>query len=235
MLLEVIVQSVADAVAAEAGGAHRLEVVREIERGGLTPSFDLVHAIRAATALPLRVMVRENDGFELEPGELPTLRDAAHRFEEAGVDGIVVGFARAGALVLDDLTRVLEAAPGVRATFHRAFDSLPDPLGAIDALIPIRQVDRILTSGGDGPAALRLERLHGYAVRAAAREHSSPRSAPRLTIIAGGGVTEEMVALLAQGGTIREVHVGRAARDAEDPSAPVSASRVRRLHDLLSS
>ena len=34
ILLEVIVQSVADATEAEAGGADRLEVVREIERDG---------------------------------------------------------------------------------------------------------------------------------------------------------------------------------------------------------
>ncbi|MEP6919373.1 MAG: copper homeostasis protein CutC [Acidobacteriota bacterium] len=239
MLLEVIVQSVADAVAAEAGGAGRLEVVREIERGGLTPSVDLVHEIRSATALPLRVMVRENDGFEVGPGELPTLRDAARRLEDAGVDGIVIGFARAGALVLDDLARVLAAAPGVRATFHRAFDSLSDPLAAIDALLSIDQVDRVLTSGGDGTAAQRVERLRDYAVRPGTTDPSpqgtgSVSSPSRLTIIAGGGVTEEMVSLLACAGAIREVHVGRAAREGEDPSAAVSAVRVRRLCDLIS-
>ena len=67
VLLEVIVQSVADAAEAEAGGADRLEVVREIERDGLTPPLDLVRSIIAATSLPLRVMVRESDGFEHHP------------------------------------------------------------------------------------------------------------------------------------------------------------------------
>ena len=63
LLLEVIVQSVEDALAAEAGGADRLEVVREIERDGLSPSLDLVRAISSATRVPLRVMVRESNTF----------------------------------------------------------------------------------------------------------------------------------------------------------------------------
>src|SRR5262245_44731088 len=63
MLLEVIVQSLDDARAALAGGADRLEVVRAIEDGGLTPPIELVHEIAAHVGLPLRVMVRENAGY----------------------------------------------------------------------------------------------------------------------------------------------------------------------------
>jgi hypothetical protein len=63
ILLEVIVQTVDDARAAEAGGADRLEVVRDINRDGLTPSIDVLRSIRAATRLPLRVMVRESATF----------------------------------------------------------------------------------------------------------------------------------------------------------------------------
>jgi copper homeostasis protein len=223
VLLEVIVQSVEDARAAEAGGADRLEVVREIDRGGLTPSVDLVRAIRAATSLPLRVMVRDNDGFELDPRELSHLRDATERFAASGVDGIVIGFARDGELRLDDVARVLEAAPAARATFHRAFDSLREPLSALDALAGVPQIDRVLTSGGEGSPHERATRLGSYAERAGAQ----------ITVIAGGGVTEELVSLLARTGYISEVHVGRAAREGDDPTAQVSAARVRRLRELL--
>src|ERR1044071_10079626 len=62
-ILEVIACSVADAVEAQKGGASRLEVVRELDRGGLTPSIQLVQAIKDAVDLPLRVMVRESDGY----------------------------------------------------------------------------------------------------------------------------------------------------------------------------
>ncbi len=81
MILEVIVQTVEDARAAARGGADRLEVVRDIASGGLTPSIELVRAIAAETPLPLRVMVRENAGFEARAGEVRTMRAAVEEAE----------------------------------------------------------------------------------------------------------------------------------------------------------
>lgn len=222
LLLEVIVLTVADAVAAEEGGADRLEVVRAIHDGGLTPPLLLVREIAAATSLPLRVMVRGNAGYATTPDELRTLRRAAADFAGAGVDGIVVGFAIDGVPSFDDLAGVLAAAPGTKATFHRAFDSLRDPSGAIEALAAIPQVDRILTSGGEGTAAERARRLRAYSARAGGR----------LTIIAGGGVDEEALALFARTGCVREAHVGRAAREDGTQDGAVSAARVRGLKEL---
>jgi copper homeostasis protein len=224
ILIEVIVQTVADAVAAAEGGADRLEVVRDILDGGLTPPLALVRAIAAETPLPLRVIVRENAGYALNPGELDALRGAAVDLAAAGVNGIVVGFARDGKLALDDLARVIEAAPAVRVTFHRAFDQLADPLAAIDELARIPQIDRILTDAGGGDAASRRARLGDYTARASGR----------LEILAGGGVDEEAFALFARTRCVREIHVGKIARDGENPNGPVSAARVRRLRQLTS-
>ena len=221
LLLEVIALTVDDARAAADGGADRLEIVRDIRQGGLTPPLELVREIAAAVTLPLRVMVRENAGYELHSGELTALRKAVVDFAGAGVGGIVVGFARGGKLALDDVTRVLDEAPEVRATFHRAFDSLIDPLEAIDAITLVPQIDRILTSGGEGTAAQRCERLRAYSERAAAR----------LTIIAGAGVDDEMIAAIARTGCVAEAHVGRAARQGNEPEGRVSVARVRRLRE----
>ena len=181
-----------------------------------------MRAIARVTPLPLRVMVRENAGYALEDGELPVLRRAVAEFAAAGVDGIVIGFAREGEPAVDDVARVLAAAPGVRATFHRAFDVLRDPLRAIDSLFGLAQVDRILTDGGAGSPAQRSERLRTYVARAA----------ERITVIAGSGVDDEVLAEFARNGCVREVHVGRAAREGDDPEGPVSVARVRRLRAL---
>ncbi len=224
ILIEVIVQSVADAREAARGGADRLEVVCDILHGGLTPPLSLVRAIAAETTLPLRVIVRENAGYALEPGELPALRGAAADLAALGVDGIVVGFARDGRLALDDLARVLDAAPGLRVTFHRAFDQLTDPLGAIDELAGIPQVDRILTDAGGGDAVSRCARLREYATRADGR----------FEILAGGGVDDEAFRLFVQTTCVREIHIGRIAREGDDPDGPVSAARVRKLRQLTS-
>jgi copper homeostasis protein len=222
ILLEVIVQTLADAREATEGGADRLELVREIRSGGLTPPLALVHAIAAETPLPMRVMVRENSGYATDARERRVLRAAAAEFHDAGVDGIVMGFARGGRPALDDLAHVLEAAPGVRVTFHRAFDQLQDPLAAIDELASVAQIDRILTNGGGSTAQRRCRALRAYSARAAGR----------MEILAGGGVDEETFALFARAKCVREIHVGAAARIGDDLSGPVSAARVRRLRNL---
>jgi copper homeostasis protein len=225
LIIEVIVQSIDDARAAEEGGADRLEVVRAIGDGGLTPTLSVVNAIKEATSLPLRVMVRENAGFETSDAEIEMMRAAAWNFTKLGVDGLVVGFAKSGELSLPEFAAVIEAAPGVPITFHRAFDSLTSPLTAIDTLSTDKRVDRILTCGGDGPAEKRCTHLREYVARAGSR----------LTIIAGGGVDVEMFRLLVEQRTVREIHVGRIARKAGNAEGPVSAASVRRLRDLADS
>src|SRR5437867_9992486 len=87
ILIEVIVQTVTDAKAAEDGGADRLEVVRAIRDGGLTPPLALVEAIASATSLPLRVMLRENSGFETTPDEIRAMRAAAVELAGMRLDG----------------------------------------------------------------------------------------------------------------------------------------------------
>lgn len=222
LLLEVIVQSVADARAAAEGGADRLEVVREIRLGGLTPSLPLVRAIAAETALPLRVMLRENGGYETGAREIAAMRAAAAEIAALRVDGLVTGFARGGEALLEDTAAVLQDVGGVRVTFHRAFDQVSDRLTAIDRLSAIPQIDRILTDGGSGTAAGRCERLRTWGGRAG----------PAITLIAGGGVDEEAIRWFARHACVREVHVGRAAREGGDQEGPVSAARVRRLREF---
>ena len=225
LLLEVIVQTVEDAREAARGGADRLEVVRAIEEGGLTPRIELVRAIAQEVDLPLRVMVRSNSGYTAEPGELERLRHAAAQLQDVFIDGIVVGFADGGRLRLDQVEHVLSGAPGIRATFHRAFDTVDDPLTAIDEIGRVLQIDRVLTSGGRGPAEERSRALAAL----------SQRANDRLTIIAGGGVDENALATFARTRCVAEVHVGRAARPGSDPHGPVRAPLVRRLRELSES
>jgi len=220
--IEVIVQTVDDALAATEGGADRLEVVRSMRDGGLTPVRSVLESIKSATSLPLRVMVRENAGFGTSAEEMELLRAAAWEFTRLGVDGLVVGFARSGELSLAELASVIEAAPEVPVTFHRAFDSLTDQLSAIDTLSTVRRVDAILTGGGEGSARERCGRLQQFVERAGSR----------LSIIAGGGVDLETFELLVRNRIVSWIHVGRAARGGKDPEGPVSAASVRRLRDI---
>jgi copper homeostasis protein len=220
LLLEVIVQSLADARAAADGGADRLEVVRDLGREGLTPDPEIVRAILADVDLPLRVMVRESDGFGISSHrELVALQRAFAELAELRVDGAVLGFVKGATLDLDTTRAVLSAAPGLKATFHRAFDGAADPAAALDRLRGIPQIDRVLTTGGSGDWTARRSNL----------ERLASQAGPRMRILAGGGVDLRALSVLTASVQVREVHVGRAAREPRTPEAPVSAERVRRL------
>jgi copper homeostasis protein len=220
LILEVIATSVEDAVEAARGGAHRLEVVRDLARGGLTPSMELVARVQREVPLPLRVMVRESDGFACRSrNERRALVDAAAALEALGVDGIVAGWTGDHGVDEETLSRVLEAAPSPRATFHRAFDSLPDPQSVLGLLQRYPQIDRVLTDGGPGTWASRCATLERYARWAA----------PRITVLPGGGVDAEALRALAACDAMSEAHVGRAARVDGAVDAPVSAAAVSAL------
>ncbi len=219
-MLEVIVTSAAEALEAERGGGGRLEVVRDLAQGGLTPALETVREIRAAVSLPLRVMVRETADYHVHGADdLARMRDAAAAFGALRVEGLVVGFASEGSADLDPVATILEAAPRTRATFHRAFESLADPLRQIERLKALPQIDRILTNGGPGSWQERAWRLEQW--RAAA--------APEITVLVGGGLDLETMAGLARETGIEEFHVGAAARD----NGAVSADRVSRLETAL--
>lgn len=222
LILEVIVCSVPDAVAAEKGGASRLEVVRELERGGLTPSIEVVQQIKEKIDLPLRVMVRESDSFEISSDtEVQKLCVAARAFAALDVDGLVLGFLKEREIDLDLTMRVLAAAPGVKATFHHAFEDAVDQQQAVSELKKLPQVDRILSNGGAGKWEERRQRLETYAHAAA----------PEIEIIAGGGIDMDAIALLRRTTSIREFHVGRAARSGFQVVGEVQAELVRALVD----
>ncbi len=224
-LLEVIVCSVADAIEAERGGANRLEIVRDLHRGGLTPSLELVNEISHGVELPVRVMLRESIGFQTNgPDEIDRLCRAAETFAALEVDGVVLGFLNDGEVDVELTQRMLANAPNLRATFHHAFEDAKDKLRALSEIKRLPQVDRILSSGGTDALRSRVQRFAKY-------EHAA---APELTILAGGGIDGDAIVEIKRATSIREFHVGRAARLNFQVDGPVQASLVSGLVQKLS-
>ena len=223
-ILEVIVCTVDDAVTAERGGAHRLELVRDLGRGGLTPPPALVAEVVRAVRIPVRVMVREGEPFVVsDPYLTQALCAAAREIGRLGVDGLVLGFLDGSGFVDENLLdRVLGEAPGVRATFHRAFEEVADQAVALTALARCPQIDRVLVTGGSGEARERLAALSALAALA-------PRG---IRVLAAVGSDRDLLAGVWAEPSLGEAHVGRAARDPEAVDAPVSAAKVRELLDV---
>ncbi|MDQ3686793.1 MAG: hypothetical protein M3430_14525 [Acidobacteriota bacterium] len=223
-LLEVIACSVADAVEAERGGAGRLEVIGNFEIGGLTPPFDLVRDVLAAVRIPVRVMLRESEGYTVtEAGESRRLCAAARDLARLRVDGLVLGLLRSGEIDEDLMERILSCAPNLRATFHHAFEETSDPLQAIRRLKTHRQIDHILTAGGQGDWPQKIARLASY----------EREARPEITILAGGGLESRLIKSLREMTGIRAFHVGRAARLPQSVEGAVHATSVRELTRIV--
>jgi copper homeostasis protein len=223
-LLEVIVTSVEEALEAAAGGADRLEVVRALEVGGLTPEIDLVEKILGAVTVPVRIMLRENASMSVGSAfEMRSLKSDAQTLSTLPIDGLVAGFVNGRAPDIPALLELLSCAPGCRVTFHRAFDELPDSFAAITALKQLGQIDRILTTGGQGNWMERRRRLIDCHYAAG----------PSIQILTGAGLCSSVLANLAQISELREVHVGRAARVPQTVSGAVRREAVRSLKSVL--
>lgn len=220
MLIEVIACSVDDALEAERGGAGRVELVRELGRGGLTPPLELVRDVRSAVTIPVRVMIREADGYEAGGvEELKSLGGLAAGIAALDVDGLVVGFLHAGRIDVVAMDAVLAAGSPVRATFHHAFDELRDPVAALRELARWPLIDRVLTSGGPGDWHRKTAMLDRLAAAVP----------PTVTILAGGGVDAVVLRALSTTTSIAEAHVGRAVRVPPTAEGVVSSDKVAEL------
>jgi len=216
-VLEVIVTSLEDAREAEAGGADRLEIVRDLGVGGLTPSLALVKEIVTGVATPARVMVRETANFLVHgKPEMDSLLRTMAELAQLPIDGVVLGFLKNRGVDLRTTERILREGPKVRATFHRAFEETRAPFDDLAVLENLKQVDRILTSGGPGD----------WAEKAAKLEALQQACRGRITILAGGGMTLEGVRYLRKHTSLGEFHVGAAVRIPATLSGAVSAKQV---------
>ncbi|MEY2226644.1 MULTISPECIES: copper homeostasis protein CutC [Streptomyces] len=223
-LLEVIALDVEDAVAAQAGGADRLELVTDMAADGLTPPRETFAAIRAAVDIPLRVMLRRTDGFAA--GDVSELVRVARELRAEGAQEFVLGFLDAeGAPDLAAVEAVVAELDGCRWTFHRAIDRAADRDQLRKALAELPGLDTYLTAGAAAGVDAGLPVLLAEAARG-----GEPGYGAR--ILVGGGLTLAHLPVLRAGG-IDAFHIGGAAR----PSGwdgPVSAAAVADWRTALS-
>jgi copper homeostasis protein len=215
LMLEACVAGVESALAAQQGGADRVELCEDLAVGGVTPSAGVIAVACRALEIPVHVLIRPRGGdFLYSEWEFEVMRRDLETAQALGAAGIALGLLRAdGSVDRERTARLVEAARPLRVTFHRAFDLVREPHRALEELIALG-VDRILTSGRSPTAREGLARLGDLARSAAGR----------IGIMAGGQVREDdLLAILAAG--LREVHAGSALR-----TGPVTdASKVRRF------
>ncbi|MEU2430702.1 copper homeostasis protein CutC [Streptomyces sp. NPDC007861] len=225
-VLEVIALDAQDAVAAEAGGADRLELVTDMAADGLTPSRETFAAVRAAVDIPLRVMLRLSDGFAAGSAEdVETLVLAARALRAEGADEFVLGFLDAqGNPDLVMVERLVAEIEGCRWTFHRAIDRAADRDALRKQLADVPGLDTYLTAGSAAGVDEGIPVLLAEAAR-----RGEPGYEAQL-LVGGGLRLDHLPALRAAG--IDAVHIGGAARP-RGWAAPVEAAAVRAWRGAL--
>ncbi|GAA4612007.1 copper homeostasis protein CutC [Saccharopolyspora hordei] len=217
-LLEVIALDAADAEAAQAGGADRVELCRDLAADGLTPDPATVRSVLAATDLPVRVMVREDAGFT---ADVDLLRRRVGELREAGAQEFVLGFLdEHGQVDVGSTRAVVTELGGCPWTFHRAVDHAAQYRMAWNHAVSLSP-DTVLTAGDPDGVDEGLPHL---------RELAAVQDVEGVRLLVGGGLREEHVPDLRAAG-VRAFHVGSGART----SGAVDADRVRAWRELLDS
>jgi len=198
-LLEISVETLDSAMAAERGGADRIELCGDLSVGGVTPDAKLLRAVRAQVHIPIFSMVRPRAGdFVYSTAEFSEMRRSITDAKESEMDGVVLGVLTKDNRVDFERTRELvELAKPLPVTYHRAFDEAADPRQALEGVIQ-SGAKRILTSGGAKSA------LGGTAVLAELIEAAGER----IVIVPGAGISGANIREIAQRTKAREFHSG---------------------------
>ena len=194
---EICANSVASCIAAQEGGADRVELCSGIPEGGTTPSFGMIRKARASIDIGLNVIIRPRGGdFLYTPDEVEEMVHDIKAAKELGADGLVFGcLTKEGNVDKEAMSILMEASEGLPVTFHRAFDHCADPMQALEDIIDLGCV-RILTSGCR-PTAMQGASLLSQLVNA---------SGDRIIIMPGCGVNEGNIAEIARLSGAREFH-----------------------------
>lgn len=197
-LFEICANSVESCIAAQAGGANRVELCAGIPEGGTTPSYgDIIIAREILNTTKLHVIIRPRGGdFLYSPLEQRIMLKDIDNARQLGADGVVFGCLTAeGDIDITLMKQLMEAAGDMSITFHRAFDVCRNPQKALEDIIGLG-CNRILTSGQQPTAEQGIPLL----------KELEKQAAGRIILLAGCGVNETNIAHIAKETGIHEFH-----------------------------
>lgn len=203
LVLEIAANSHLSALAAQAGGADRIELCENLGEGGTTPSYGTLAMTRDKLSIPIFVLIRPRAGdFLYDARETEVMLHDIAACRQLGCDGVVIGaLDSAGTIDLPLCRELVAAASGMQVTFHRAFDAVRDPVQALESIIALG-CHRVLTSGAQADAVQGAAAIAGFVRQAA----------DRLSILAGAGLTPGNVSGLIEATGVTEVHASAKAR-----------------------
>jgi copper homeostasis protein len=196
-VLEICVESVDRAVAAERGGAHRIELCTDLSSGGMTPSAGMMQVARRHLRIPIHILIRPRVGnFFYTEREFEIMKSDIRMAKQLGMDGVVLGLLDEKRRVdVERTARLVKLAHPLPVTFHRAFDLCRDLPASLEEVIETGAA-RILTSGGEARATEGMTPLAKLVAAAAGR----------ILVMPGGGIALDDVSPVLRRTAAREIH-----------------------------
>ena len=197
-MVEICANGVESCLAAQEGGADRVELCAGIPEGGTTPSYgEIKVARRVLTTTRLHVIIRPRGGdFLYTDLEVERMAEDIAMCHQLGVDGVVFGCLNAdGTFDLEKNRYLIECSRGMSVTCHRAFDRAVNPEQALEDVIALG-FDRILTSGQQPKAEQGIDLLAKL----------NRQADGRIILMAGSGVTEQNIRRIREATGLTEFH-----------------------------
>jgi len=197
--IEICIDAIDSAIAAQNGGAQRVELCANLLEGGVTPSAGLITTVRKKISIGLQVIIRPRGGdFCYNDDEFQTMKQDISVAKSCGADGIAVGLlSEDGSVDVPRTCELVGLAHPLPVTFHRAFDVATDLPKALEDVITTGS-KRILTSGGKPSALEGAESLAQLVHQAAGR----------IIILAAGGIKGSNARQIVHETGVQEVHAG---------------------------
>jgi copper homeostasis protein len=197
VLLEACVDSLETSIAAEKGGAGRIELCDRLDIGGTTPSRELIERVVQSVSIPVFPIIRVRGGdFFHTDAEVEQMKRDAEMAVLAGAAGIVIGILNGNRMIDTRRTRaVMDIVPHKPVTFHLAFDQARDPAEAMESIAAIG-ISRVLTRGGGKTA---LDGADGL-------KRLVELSRGLVSVMAGGSVREDNAEEIVRRSGVREIH-----------------------------
>ncbi|KAH8388624.1 hypothetical protein KR093_011493, partial [Drosophila rubida] len=213
--LEVCVDSIKSAFAAEEGGASRIELCSALQEGGLTPTPGTLKTLKELPfTLPIFCMLRPRRGtdFVYSEEEMQATLTDMELLRAHGADGFVFGALTTDRRIdVDKCRRVMERSCGLPVTFHRAFD-LTDAKCMHDNVELLKELGfkRLLSSGFRPSAAEGADTL----AQLIAKHHRD------ITIMPGAGIKVSNLEEILTNSRCLEFHASAMDTAGEEYSAP---------------
>jgi copper homeostasis protein len=226
--MEVCANGLVSALAAQQGGAIRVELCDNLYEGGTTPSYAQIKLSRELLQIQLYPIIRPRGGdFYYSDLEFELMKTDIEICKSLKCDGVVIGMLTKDAKVdMERCATLIELAQPMKVSFHRAFDSTENQEKALEDIIKLGCV-RILTSGGETTALAGAEKIKALIKLAAGR----------ISIMPGAGIREHNIGELIHTSGAKEFHatakrVERGAMEFRNPGINLGGNNEEYLFEL---